>query len=138
MRRVASFVSALALLATGAVISKPAVAAPPPPVAGYVGQAPSSVAGCPYIAWRLARHDNGEVTGITYYSDMSGVSMVTGTVNQAGQFHLTLTSSMGNGPVATVDGTKAANGNVTGIMKGEGCANMTMHFVSLAMVGIAV
>jgi hypothetical protein len=68
-------------------------------MAGYTGEAPSSVAGCPYLIWRLARHDNGEVTGIFYYSDMSGVSNVTGTVDQAGQFHLTLTSSMGNGPV---------------------------------------
>lgn len=26
------------------------------PVAGFVGSAPSSVAGCTYITWRLARH----------------------------------------------------------------------------------
>jgi hypothetical protein len=116
------------------MVTKPVSAVPP--TAGFIGQAESSVAGCPYIAWRLARHDNGEITGIAYYSDMSGVSMVTGTMNQAGQFHLTLTSSMGNGPVATVTGTKVANGNVDGVMKGEGCANMKMHFVSLANLNV--
>ena len=127
MYRIASFASALTLLAAGSVVGNPAAAAPP--VAGFVGQAQSSVAGCPYIAWRLARHDNGDVTGIAYYSDMSGTSMVTGKVNQAGQFHLTLTSAMGKGPVATVDGTKSADGTATATMTGEGCANMQMHIV---------
>jgi len=125
MIRALALTSVLGLVAATTVVGMPATAAPP--VAGFVGSANSSVAGCPYIAWRLARHENGDVTGIAYYSDMSGVSSVTGTVNQAGQFHLTLTSSMGNGPVGTVTGSRSAKGVVTAKLTGEGCANMEMH-----------
>ena len=112
----------LGLLALGTVVSPPATAAPP--VAGYVGEASSSVAGCPFILWRLARHDNGEITGIVYYSDLSGTSMAKGTMDKAGMFHLDLSSAMGSGPVGTVDGTRSSNGRVVAVMKGEGCANM--------------
>jgi hypothetical protein len=124
MSRLATIITVSGLLAAGVAAGRPAVAATP--VAGYIGSAPSSVAGCPYIEWKLARHSNGEVTGIVYYSDMSGVSMANGTV-QAGQFQLTLTSSMGNGPVGTVTGSRSANGAITATMTGQGCANMHMH-----------
>lgn len=120
MRLVTACAAALGLLAAGATFETPAVAAAP--IAGYTGSAKSSVAGCPYIMWRLARHDNGDVTGIFYYSDMSGVSQVKGTVDKAGHFQLTLASSMGQGPVGTVTGTKRGE-NVTAVMTGEGCAN---------------
>ncbi len=95
---------------------------------GYTGQVQSSVAGCPYLLWRLARHENGDVTGIFYYSDMSGVSQAKGAIDQAGHFQLTLTSSMGQGPVGTVAGTKSANGAVTATVSGEGCANAKLKF----------
>jgi hypothetical protein len=97
-----------------------------PPVAGYVGWQYSSVAGCPYILWRLARHDDGKVTGIVYYSDLSGVSSVTGSLDQAGKLHLNLTSAIGNGPVGNVDGTRSAKGKVNAVLKGQGCANTTI------------
>jgi hypothetical protein len=84
------------------VVGKPATA--DTPTAGYVGWTYSSVSGCPYIEWKLARHSDGSVTGIVYYSDMSGVSTANGTVG-GGHFQLALTSSMGNGPVGTVTGT---------------------------------
>ncbi len=130
MRCVASVVSALTLLAAGAVVGQPAAAAPP--VVGYSGQVESSVAGCPYIIWRLARHDNGDITGIFYYSDMTGVSQATGTMDQEGHFHLTLTSSNGQGPVGTVAGEKSANGAVVATMSGQGCANAQLHFNPIA------
>ena len=114
------------LLATGAVVKKPAVAAPP--VAGYTGQMQSSMAGCPYLVWRLARHDNGEVTGIFHYSDMSGVSRATGTISPEGQFLLTLIPLTGKGPVATVTGTKSIDGTIIATMNGQGCANMLLQF----------
>ena len=81
-----------------------------PPVAGIVGWGYSTVQGCPYIEWRLAKHPDGQVTGIAYYSDMSGTSQVSGTFSDSGQIHLTLTSAMGNGPVGTVTGEKQASG----------------------------
>jgi hypothetical protein len=99
---------------------------------GFVGSSASSVAGCPRVMWRLAR-DGDNVNGIAYYSDLSGLSHVTGTVDKAGAFTLTLTSAMGNGPVATVTGKRAAKnpalteeaqGALEATMTGAGCANM--------------
>jgi hypothetical protein len=85
------------------------------------------VAGCPFLLWRLARHDDGTVTGIVYYSDLSGISMAHGNIDPSGKFHLELTSSMGDGPVGVVDGTKPAKGKATATLKGAGCANMVME-----------
>jgi hypothetical protein len=118
-------VSVLGLLAAGVSFGTTVAAAPTP---GYTGNVPSSVAGCPYIMWRVARHDNGDLAGIFYYSDMSGVSEVKGTMDQAGHFQLTLTSAMGQGPVGTVTGTKRPNGAVDATLTGEGCANAKLHF----------
>lgn len=126
MNRVATFVSAVSLLTAGAVVGRPAAAAPP--VADYTGQVESSVAGCPNIEWRLARHDNNEMTGVFYYSDMTGTSQATGTMDQAGHFQLTLTSINGQGPVASVNGTKYPNGSVAVTMSGKGCANAKLEF----------
>lgn len=92
-------------------------------VAGYTGWAKSSVAGCPYLAWRLAKHDDGTVTGIAYYLDASGVSIVNGTIDKAGNFQLTLKSGMGNGPVGSAVGKRNADGSATADLTGEGCAN---------------
>jgi hypothetical protein len=116
---------ALSLLVTGGAVQKAVAAAPVP---GYTGNVPSSVAGCPSIMWRLARRDNGDLTGIFYYSDVSGVSEVKGTMDQSGHFQVTLTSSMGQGPVGTVTGTKRPNGAVDATLTGEGCANAQLHF----------
>ncbi len=112
-------------LATAASLSGTASAAPP--VAGIVGWAYSTVAGCPYIEWRLAKHPDGQVTGIAYYSDMSGTSQVTGTFSQGGQIQLTLTSVMGNGPVGTATGVKESDGAANITLTGTGCANMHMR-----------
>ena len=97
---------------------------------GFVGTTPSSVAGCPAVTWRLAR-DGDKVNGIAYYTDLSGLSRVTGTVDQAtGKFTLTLTSVMGSGPVATVTGQRSApganqaQGALEATMTGAGCANV--------------
>lgn len=136
MTRLMTFASALTVLATGTAVSLPASAAAPP-IAGFVGEGASSVAGCPFIQWRLARHPDGQVTGIAYYSDMSGVSMVTGTVTQAGQFNLTLTSAMGQGPTGTVSGTKSRNGALNATMTGEGCANMKLHISPVANLNLS-
>lgn len=91
---------------------------------GYSGQAASSVPGCPYLAWRLVRNADASVTGIAYYSDLSGLSTVKGTSNSAGQFQLMLTPSMGNGPSGTVVGARTARGAVEADLRGQGCANM--------------
>jgi len=127
MTRIAASALVLSFLAVGTFVERPSMAAAPP-AAGYVGQGASSIAGCPYLIWRLAKHENGTVTGIVYYSDLSGVSMAKGNISKSGQFHIELTSAMGEGPVATVDGVKPPNGGkATATMKGAGCANMEMR-----------
>ncbi len=114
---------ALSLIAVGTV-SQSGTAAPPG-TRGFQGSGHSSVAGCPDLVWRLVRN-GGNVTGITFFSDMSGVSEVKGTVNDAGQFHLTMTPAMANGPSGTVDGTRRPNGAIQAQVRGQGCANMQL------------
>jgi hypothetical protein len=115
---------ATSALALGAFEVPPtAAASPAPPVAGMVGFAPSTVAGCPYIEWRLARHADGKITGIFWYSDLSGTSEAAGSEDSTGRFHIQVTSAVGKGPVGVVDGTRSPQGKVVAAMKGEGCAN---------------
>ncbi|MGH7869698.1 MAG: hypothetical protein ACREP9_19240 [Candidatus Dormibacteraceae bacterium] len=125
MIRIAASALVLGSLVAGILVDQSMAASPP--TAGYVGQGASSVAGCPYLIWRLTKHADGAVTGIVYYSDLSGVSMAKGNVGKSGQFHIELTSEMGEGPVGTVDGLRPPNGKATATMKGPGCANMEIR-----------
>ena len=76
-------------------------------------------------AWHgTARHDNGSVTGIAYYNDLSGISMITGTIDQNGNFHLKLTAQVGDGPTGDVVGQKRTGGVTQATLTGPGCANM--------------
>ncbi len=94
-------------------------------LSGFSGSTPSSVAGCPYIIWRLARDANGHIHGIAYYSDLSGLSSVIGERDADGNFALSLTpSTIGAGPSGTASGKVAQNGEVEVKMVGPGCANM--------------
>jgi hypothetical protein len=112
------------LLGLGTLTALPATAASPDP--GFVGNTPSSVSGCPFISWRLA-NNNGEIHGTAEYSDLSGISFVKGTMNPDGSFTLTLTpTSIGNGPVGTVTGTRSKDGRIMATLKGQGCANNTI------------
>ncbi len=114
---------AAGLLGLGVIAAGPAYAQAP---AGFVGNTASSVAGCPSIVWRLA-NTSGHIHGMAYYSDLSGLSQVDGTMQPDGSFTLTLTkTSIGNGPVGTVTGTKSATGEISATLKGEGCANNTV------------
>ena len=119
--------AAVGVLALGAGFGQPAHAQGA--VAGYVGQAKSSVAGCPFILWRLARSDTGAISGIVYYSDASGSSEAIGTGGgTASGLHIVLKSVQGNGPTGTVTGVKLPNGKMGAKLTGEGCANMQAQF----------
>lgn len=108
------------LLALGVIAAGPAYAQQAP---GFVGNTASSVSGCPSIVWRLA-NANGQIHGMAYYSDLSGLSSVTGTMDADGHFTLTLVkTSIGNGPVGSVTGTRSADGEIVATLAGEGCAN---------------
>lgn len=126
MTRIATgALAALSALVVGLPGGRPAAAAQP--MTGYVGQSASSVAGCPFLIWRLVKHDDGAITGIVYYSDLSGLSMAKGNITKSGQFQLQLTSALGEGPVGTVQGTRPKSGKATATMTGAGCANMVMQ-----------
>lgn len=131
MSRLATIIAVSGVIAAGVAAGNPAAAAAPP-VAGYVGWAYSTQSGCPYLEWKLARHPDGTITGVVYYSDMSGVSMANGNIDQGGHFQITLTSSMGNGPVGTVTGTKYSSGATTATLKGQGCANAEIRMNPVA------
>ena len=94
-------------------------------VAGYVGQAPSLIAGCPWLGWRMSRTDDGVVTGMAYYSDASGISAVTGTMGTTpDSIHLVLKSVQGKGPEGTVAVTQSSDGKNVIKLTGAGCANV--------------
>ncbi len=97
---------------------------------GFSGSTPSSVSGCPYIIWRLARDPNGHIHGIAYYSDLSGLSSVTGERDANGNFTLNVEpSNIGAGPSGKVSGVSAENGEIEAKMVGQGCANMTKMII---------
>lgn len=117
---------AAGLLGLGVMGAGPTYAAAPS--GGFYGSFPSSVSGCPAIVWRLA-NTNGQINGMAYYANLSGVSNVTGTIAADGSFNLTLTkTSIGDGPVGTVTGTRSADGEIKATLKGEGCANNVIDF----------
>lgn len=119
---------AAGLLALGAVGAMAATTVVHP---GFVGNTASSVAGCPFISWRLA-NSNGKIHGWAEYSDLSGLSFVSGTM-EGNNFTLTLTkTSVGNGPVGTVTGTRASNGRITAKLVGEGCANSDINIAPVS------
>jgi hypothetical protein len=95
-------------------------------VPGFTASTPSSVPGCPYIVWRLARQPDGKIHGMAYYSDLSGMSNVTGQRQANGDFTLNVTpTSEGSGPSGTVTGHAASDGSIQAKLVGQGCANMS-------------
>lgn len=120
---------AAGLVGLSTVAALPAQAAAP---SGFVGDTASSVPGCPYISWRLVNSANGQIHGIAMYSDLSGLSNVTGTMQPDGTFTLTLTkTTIGDGPVGTVSGKRYPDGDIVATLKGEGCANNMVDIKSV-------
>jgi hypothetical protein len=113
---------AMCAVALGVAVSFP-VSAAQPPIAGIVGDEASSVAGCPYLNWRLARHTDGRITGRFWYSDLSGTSVAVGTDDSTGKINIQLTSAIGSGPVGVITGQRSQNGKVVVDLVGQGCAN---------------
>jgi len=95
----------------------------------------ASVAGCPNIGWRLARHADGTVTGLSYYADASGASSVNGTYDKDGKFDLKVVSTMGKGPEGTVVGQRNPNGGLVADLKGAGCANSHLTIQGIPDIG---
>jgi hypothetical protein len=125
----------LGVLALTPALSRSAAAQLVSPQPGFVGMTKASVAGCPAIGWRLARHDDGTITGIAYYADASGASSVKGTYDKDGKFNLQVTSSMGKGPDGTVVGQRNPDGGLVADLKGEGCANSHLTIRGVPNIG---
>ena len=130
-----AIVLSLGALALTPVLSRSAAAQVVSPQPGFVGMTKASAAGCPNIGWRLARHDDGTITGISYYADASGVSSVKGTYDQAGKFDLQVASTMGKGPDGTVVGQRNPDGGLVADLKGEGCANSHLTIQGIPNLG---
>jgi hypothetical protein len=83
---------------------------------------------CPAIRYLFRDVSSSEPVGYVWFSDASGMSKATGTMDlQSGQFHLTLTSLDGAGPTGDVTGTKDPNsGVVTAELDGPGCSKLQL------------
>ena len=88
------------------------------------GRSHSGVATCPAVMWHVSPIPRGvasPINGVAYYSDMSGFSVVKGTMGSDGKVAATVTSISGNGPAGMVSGLR--DKNATHIeMHGAGCA----------------
>ena len=93
----------------------------------YQGLA-SNTPQCPAIRYLFRDIYRSEPVGYVWFSDASGMSKATGTMDlQSGQFHLTLTSLDGNGPIGEVTGMKDPNtGVVTAELDGPGCSKLKL------------
>ena len=97
---------------------------------GRVGRTATAVkthagAACPTIEWHLAPTKSGGVVslnGVAFYSDMSGISVINGSIGADGKIAAVLTSVNGNGPVGTVAGLRTSK-EAKGELTGTGCAN---------------
>ena len=92
----------------------------------YEGTSPNT-SRCPAIRY-LFRGISAQPVGYVWFTDASGMSKATGTMNlQSGVFHLTLKSLDGQGPLGEVTGRKdPATGVVTAELNGPGCSKLKL------------
>ncbi len=91
----------------------------------WLGRSKGAGPTCAMIDWNVVpppRDKAGPIKGVAFYSDMSGISRISGNVTADGKITSTLTSVFGNGPVGTVTGTRAADSTHLDV-KGDACAN---------------
>ena len=84
----------------------------------------SSGVACPSIEWHLAPTKSGgavSLNGVAFYSDMSGISVINGSIGADGKISAVLTSVNGNGPAGTVAGMRTPK-EAKGELVGAGCA----------------
>ncbi|MBV8458980.1 MAG: hypothetical protein JO122_20490 [Acetobacteraceae bacterium] len=113
-----------------AATASAAPAALPPatldPNTQFVGAGVNSPPGCPTLQWDLApTGEPGVVHGIAFFSDLSGIGYVTGSVAQNGQIQGSVKSVYGTGPEGTITGTRTSNG-IQVQLAGQGCSNVTI------------
>lgn len=135
--KIANLAAAGALCVLAAACTQPGTtpaattaAAPPagtPATAvAYTDSTAGTVPGCPAIRWYVDRKHDNSLSGYFFYTNASGVSQATGSIDPSGQFQLALANLDGNGPVGTVTGSVGSDGSLNGVLKGSGCANLTV------------
>jgi hypothetical protein len=83
---------------------------------------------CPSVKWHIIR-DNaegpGNYKGVVWFSDMSGASILTGTMSKSGVMKATVKSVAGKGPSGVVSGTRTSQG-VHARLVGPGCSKVAV------------
>jgi hypothetical protein len=97
--------------------------------AEYYAGIGSNTPQCPAIRYLFRDTSSPHPLGYVWFADANGMSKAIGTMDlQSGQFHLTLTSLDGEGPIGEVTGTKdPATGVVTAELDGPGCSKLAKH-----------
>jgi hypothetical protein len=92
---------------------------------GYMGGVSTGMtSGCPATEWHIKPvPPTGAVTvtGVAYFSDMSGISLIKGTRSAEGAISGTVTSVWGKGPSGKFSGQRTGN-TVHVELKGPGCS----------------
>jgi hypothetical protein len=73
----------------------------------------SNVSSCPYILWRLAKHDNRKITGIFYDTDLGGASAADGIAPKP---------IVAPGLAGSISGTRSTDGPMQATLTGAACA----------------
>ena len=84
---------------------------------------------CPAIEWHVAPIVGGMLNGVAFYNDMSGISVIHGSIAKDGTINASLVSIRGNGPAGTVSGKRTAT-EAKGKLEGAGCANASFDMVT--------
>ncbi len=100
-----------------------------PSIDYWGGRSNGPNASCPQLEWTVvplprdvSGAANGPINGVAYYSDMSGISTIKGTIEPNGAISAHVTSIDGKGPAGIVVGQRGPS--KTHIeLRGEGCAN---------------
>ncbi len=107
-----------------------------------VGRAAMPGMVCPPLTWAIhpvGAPENGGLSGVLWYADMSGVSLARGMMTKDGRITLDVTSVSGAGPTGTVTGTRRADGTLMADLNGPGCAKLhiAMKPMELPMYNMA-
>ena len=127
MRKIisSSAIAALAVMAIGTGMTSVAHA---DGEMGYVGARSPVTPACPAFEWRVlpVPPGGGKITGVAYFSDMSGISTIKGTIGADGKITATVTSIEGKGPAGPVTGQREKNTTRVEV-HGTGCSNVALN-----------
>ncbi len=101
-----------------------------------VGRAAMPGMTCPALTWAIhpvGAPENGGLSGVLWYTDMSGVSLARGMMGKDGKFTLDVAPISGSGPTGTVSGTRQPNGALMADLNGPGCAKLHISMTPMTL-----